>query len=188
VEALGAILAGALKAFQAIKAIKSFLPSSGSKSGGSNSGTNSGSNLGFNIGNLGPRSGTSILDRLPSGKSRYSDYASQFLGFPSERPSKGPQNEGRTADEQLSDEAEIEKFKKFKSFLGKALRLLKGKLKPRSRSVEDDEQAVNRPTKWKDLGRNFLGVIGDRLDPTGRNPTNEVEDQVEWEDEDLNFE
>ena len=59
--------------------------------------------------------------------------------------------------------------------MGKALEVLKRKLRPRSRTLEEDGQAVNNPTKWKDLGRNLLRTIGDRLDPSNVNPGTEEE-------------
>ena len=60
------------------------------------------------------------------------------------------------------DEAEIELFK---SVFGKFLRVLNHKLRPRSRTLEEDRQAVYKPTKWKDLGRNILGSLARKLDP-----------------------
>ena len=176
-----------MKAFKALKFLKNLAPSSGSRSDSSSR---------TNIGDRG-------TSTSPSG---WGNLARRFLGFPGDKendgsnsPAYGPQveieginqdieDEEETAEEQVTQRAEIEKFKIFKAFLGKALKVLKHKLRPRSRTLEEDGQAVNNPTKWKDLGRNLLGTIGDRLDPSNVNPGTEEETAEEQVSEEAEIE
>jgi len=76
------------------------------------------------------------------------------------------------------EEAQIELFK---SILGKFLRVLNHKLKPRTRTLEEDRQAVNRPTKWKDLGRNILQKFAGRMDPNNKESGAKEEEEAKIE-------
>ena len=64
-------------------------------------------------------------------------------------------------DQKEETAAEIEGFR---SFLSNALKLADRKLKPSSRTPEEDRDAVNNPTKWTDLGRNLLRVLQDKVE------------------------
>ena len=64
-------------------------------------------------------------------------------------------------DQEEETAAEIEGFR---SFLSNALKLADRKLKPSSRTPEEDRDAVNNPTKWTDLGRNLLRVLQDKVE------------------------
>ena len=92
---------------------------------------------------------------------KWKDLGRNLLGTIGDQLDPSDREEEETVEEQVTEEAEIEKFK---AFLGKALKLLQHKLRSRSRMPEEDREAVNRPTKWKDLARNLLGIVGDRLD------------------------
>ena len=75
------------------------------------------------------------------------------------------EDEDNNEDRLMSDEVEAQKWRLFRSILGKGLRVLKHKLRSRSRTSEEDRRAVNNPTSLKDLARNVLGTVGDKLDP-----------------------
>ena len=67
----------------------------------------------------------------------------------------------------------------FRSFLRTALECLDSKLKPSSRSPEEDTREVRDPKKWTDLGRNFIRVIEDKLDKERNGPGRETEVLIE---------
>ncbi len=59
---------------------------------------------------------------------------------------------------------EVAEIEGFRNFLSKALEVLDRKLKPSSRTPQEDEDAVSNPTKWTDLGRNLLRVLREKVD------------------------
>ncbi len=131
------------------------------------------------------------MDRIPNGApSRYGNYARNFLGFPDdiggrrgtrtdvpqiESEETEQEQEQASKEREQTEDAKIERYRKLRSFLGKALRVVNRKLKSRKRSPTEDRDAVNNPTGWKDLGRNLIGMVGDKLDPAGRNPSLETD-------------
>lgn len=52
----------------------------------------------------------------------------------------------------------------FKQILGSAINFLQNRLRQKNRTPDEDRDAVNNPTKWRDLARNVLGTFGDRLE------------------------
>ena len=72
--------------------------------------------------------------------------------------------------DQMADEkvAEIEVFR---SILKKTLDFVDQKLRPSTRTGNEDKKAVNNPTQWVDLGRNILRTLRDRLDQGKQNPS-----------------
>ena len=87
--------------------------------------------------------------------------------------------EGAHLDGDNGDENAAAEIEDFRSLLRTALECLDHKLKPSSRSPEEDTGEVRDPMKWTDLGRNFIRVLKDKLDKERSGPGRENEVEIE---------
>ncbi len=115
-----------------------------------------------------------LLSTLTSGNTDKNQLMNMLIQFLTMLSSSSDPTDGSLVETEgenlLSDrrsyitDKEVAEIEGFRNFLSKALEVLDRKLKPSSRTPQEDEDAVSNPTKWTDLGRNLLRVLREKVD------------------------